>query len=347
MTQTRFSARLAERPGRPARPDQGSPMNGPYHVTGTQEVVVSVPTVVAERDARAFSLRGIIASHPVTAYFVLAFVGAWLFLLPMVLSVDGLGLLGFQVPLPLYAALFILGTYAGPTLGAYVVTGVLEGRAGMRRLFRRYGQWRVGVLPWFLALFGYPLLYLIIGTVMFGATPIRGLLTHPLTFVTTYLPAVLIFPALITWGEEPGWRGFALTRLQAMRGPLVAALVVGLVHGLWHLPVFLLKAGPVALGPWNPVAFIRNTLMIMVFTVIWTWVFNMANGSILIAVMLHASVNATPSWLRSFAPELQAIDQNPILSYALVIGLALLVVVLTRGRLAYKPPAEAPQAEAS
>lgn len=301
---------------------------------------MSVPAAAAEYESRAFPLREAIVRHPVTAYFVLAFAGAWLFLLPMVLSVDGLGLLPYQVPLPLYAALFIIGTFAGPTLAAYVVTGVLEGRAGMRRLFRRYGQWRVGVLPWFLAVFGYPLIYLIVGTIMFGSSPLRGLIANPLAFVTTYLPAILIFPALITWGEEPGWRGFALTRLQTFANPVIASLVVGFVHGIWHLPVFLLKAGPVALGPWDPIVFARNTLMIMFFTIVWTWVFNRAKGSILIAVMLHASVNATPGWVYAFAPELQAIDANPLLGFVLVAVLALLAVVLTRGRLAYKPPAK-------
>jgi uncharacterized protein len=279
--------------------------------------------------------------HPLTAYFVLAFAGSWLFMLPSVLSVDGLALLQFQLPQWMPFALFILATYVGPTLAAYLVTGALEGKPGMLRLFRRYGQWRVGAVPWLIAVFGYPLLLIVTGAILLQGAPLQGLAAKPLTFFTVYLPALLIFPALITWGEEPGWRGFALTRMQMAYHPLVAALTVGFLHALWHLPMYVLVRGPNAAGPWNTGAVLTNTLVIMVFTIFWSWVFNRARGSILIAVLLHASVNATPVWISSFAPELMQNQAVSLVSTAVVLAVAMLVVVLTRGRLGYRKPAEA------
>jgi hypothetical protein len=79
------------------------------------------------------------------SYFVLAFAGAWLFLAPMVLGQDGLGLLPYSVPFWLYVGLFLSATFVGPTMGALVVTSALEGKEGVGRFLRRYGQWRVGL----------------------------------------------------------------------------------------------------------------------------------------------------------------------------------------------------------
>jgi hypothetical protein len=62
------------------------------------------------------------------AFFVLAFGGTWLLFAPIVLGHEGLGLLPYSVPLWLYVALFLAGTFLGPTLAAFVVTAALEGR---------------------------------------------------------------------------------------------------------------------------------------------------------------------------------------------------------------------------
>jgi membrane protease YdiL (CAAX protease family) len=168
-----------------------------------------------------------------------------------------------------------------------------------------------------------------------GATPLQNILTQWSALLTTYLPAMLIFPALITWGEEPGWRGFAQTRLQEHSGALKASLVVGFLHGLWHLPIFLIVNGPVASGPFNLVQFAQNTLTIMIITLIWTSVFNNTNQSILIAVLLHASGNAVGPLMSIWIPEFPQQAQYTVIALYVVIALA--VVVFTKGRLAYQP----------
>jgi CAAX protease family protein len=86
------------------------------------------------------SVQSWLSRHPITAYFLIAFGGTWLLDSPMVLGKDGLGILPFSVPIPLYAILFILGAYAGPTLGSLLVTNALEGKAGVKAFFRRYIQ---------------------------------------------------------------------------------------------------------------------------------------------------------------------------------------------------------------
>ena len=90
-------------------------------------------------------LQSLFASHPLTAYFVLAFGLTWLFAVPLALSRNqGSGLLAYDLSDTAGNALFLLATFSGPTVAALTVTGVTEGRAGMKRLFKRVVQWRVG-----------------------------------------------------------------------------------------------------------------------------------------------------------------------------------------------------------
>jgi membrane protease YdiL (CAAX protease family) len=276
----------------------------------------------------------LIVGHPITAYFALAIIGTWLFQLPMILSSDGLGLIQYQVPFPIFVALFVLSAYVGPTGGAVVVTHALEGGAGVKRFFRRYVQWRVGILPYLIVLFGFPLIWLIALSSQLGLAPLQAAAAQPLAFLTSYLVGVLIFPAIIQWGEEPGWRGFALTRMQQRYSPLMAALVVGLVHGIWHLPNFLMVAGPTAAGPFSPVNFAVNTALITAVSIIFSWVFNRASQSILIAVLIHSSFNATGMWMAGLVPNIPPVAGYVV--YGLYALTALIIAIVTKGRLGYR-----------
>ncbi len=274
-----------------------------------------------------------IKQHPLTAFFTLAFAGTWLLQLPMILGQDGLGLFPFSVPMMLYIILFLLSSFSGPTLAAFLVTNAVDGKEGARKLFRRFGQWRVGLRWYLLVIFGFPILYVLFGSVALRDLPLTDLRANWMTFFSTYLPALLIFPAFITWGEEPGWRGFALTRLQERYHPLVASLIVGFMHGLWHLPIFLLVFGPPALGPFDFAEFATNIVAIMALTIIWTWVFNNAKGSILFAVLLHASLNAAQAWMGSLIPDYPEAAGQIAFGFYIVAALAL--VLVTKGRLGY------------
>jgi len=278
------------------------------------------------------SFRRLLMDYPLVSYFVLAFAGTWLLDLPLVLGKDGLGLLAYRVPFPLFVTLFLLSSYAGPTLAAFLVTAACAGKAGVRQFLRRYVQWRVGIHWYLIVLLGYPVVYLLAASIFLGTAPLNALIHHWPLFFTSYLPAILVFPAIITWGEEPGWRGFALPRLQQKYGPLVGSLVLGFLHGIWHLPAFQL---PFLTGSsFHVLDFAINTLAIMVITIAWTWVFNNVRGSILIAVLLHAAFNANGALIPRLVPAMPLGGQAGLLALALC---TLLIIIFTRGRLSYKP----------
>jgi len=152
------------------------------------------------------------------------------------------------------------------------------------------------------------------------------LLSYPVAFVATF---ILGGPL----GEEPGWRGFALPRLQLLHGPLAGSLILGILWALWHLPLFWS-------GVWTPPTIpniVMFILMIPALTIIMTWVFNNAKGSLLITMLMHASFNTFAN--RIVAPVFPA----PILSeYGLLpvlVGFgatAVVLIAVTRGRLGYQ-----------
>jgi membrane protease YdiL (CAAX protease family) len=272
--------------------------------------------------------------HPIAAYFTFAFAITWALHMPMALGRQGFGIFPYEVPLVLFMILFIVGAIAGPMLGAFIVTNALDGKEGRRKLFRRYGQWRVG-LPWYLlAIFGFPMIFLIIGSIMLGRIPLAEIGANWATFFSPYLIMVLIFPALITWGEEPGWRGFALTRLQEHYHPLWSTVIVGFMHGLWHLPVYTYVSGPIPLGPFSLTGFALNTATTIATAILFTWVFNHAKGSILIAVLIHASLNGTQGWMSVLIPGFPMEAAGKIIQASYFVA-AVIVIVMTRGRLGY------------
>lgn len=288
---------------------------------------------IAEASSRK-SISVWMRQHPFIAYFTLAYAGTWILQMPMVLGSQGLGLFPYAVPDVLFILLFFVSVYTGPTLSAYLVTNALEGKEGRRQLFRRYGQWRVGLIWYALAILGFPIVYLVASSIALGGIPLRDLGANWATFVSTYLMALLIFPAFLTWGEEPGWRGFAQTRMQAYYHPLLVSVIVGFLHALWHLPVFVWVSGPIPLGPFNLQSFAVNTAVTLAFTVIMTWIFNNARGSILIAVLVHGSLNASPAWMKALLPGYSEAAVGKIVM-GIYFATALAVILMTRGRLGY------------
>jgi membrane protease YdiL (CAAX protease family) len=278
-----------------------------------------------------------------TAYFVLAFGLMWLFALPLALSRNhGNGLLDYDLSETAGNVLFLLATFSGPTVAALIVTGMTEGRAGIKRLLKRIVQWRVAPQWYLVALLINLLIWLLAYTALIGPQLLVVAVSNWQLLLTTFLPLIAFGIIIPSIAEEPGWRGFALPRLQQRYGPVVASFVLGALHGLWHLPVLLtVNFGPLPLA--NYVPFMLTAVFA---TFIYTWVYNNTGGSILLAILLHAASNAASQWLgtllsesglqppqEGFAGFLATTNWINVIAYGLV---ALLLIVATRGRLGYR-----------
>ncbi|MBP1468296.1 CPBP family intramembrane metalloprotease [Candidatus Chloroploca sp. M-50] len=186
-------------------------------------------------------------------------------------------------------------------LPAWIVWNVFSRRRGVRDLLRTLAAWRAPPI-WYLVALLLPVIISLLGLALLAllgqplppwprTEPMRELL--PL-LVTTFVATLLYGGPL---GEEAGWRGFALPRLQAHHSPLVASLLLSVVWGLWHVPLHLQGVYHGIFPDGLPGILLRIVITIPT-TVLFTWFFNRTKGNLWLVVLLHTAVNNTAGfWL--------------------------------------------------
>ena len=173
--------------------------------------------------------------HSVISYFGLVFLISWGGIL-LVVGPQGLRATAGDVTRLL--PLVLLVNFAGPPIAGILMTTLVHGRPGLRDLRERLTRWRVGPRWYAIALLTAPLLVLVILLLLRVASP-----TYQLGILTTPDKASLLAIG-IGWGllgggllEELGWTGFAVPALRRRYGSLTTGTIVGLLWGLWHLPI--------------------------------------------------------------------------------------------------------------
>ncbi len=299
-----------------------------------------IPAVTTATPVGVPALKGWISRHPVLAYLALAYAVCWtIFLFPL-LSRGGLGILPLDAP-PV-EVFILLVSVVGLAGSAFVITAIVDGRSGVRLLASRLVRWRVGIQWYAVALFGLLVTALIGTCVVYGVAPITAL-QRQAPLLVGYLFQIVLVAALVNLWEETGWTGFMFTRLQPRFGTFVAALLVAPCFGGIHLPLLFVTDGLTTgkVPPQEIPLFI--VLLLAAFSipvrVIAAWLYNNAKGSLLIMGLFHASLGAVagPVLLPYLVPQGANLTFEVYGSFAV---LALLLVVLTLGRLSYKPSAE-------
>jgi membrane protease YdiL (CAAX protease family) len=252
-----------------------------------------------ERRTRMSAVR----RHPLVVFFVLAYALSWW---PWILYAFDLS------PLP------IVGF--GPFLAAIVVLAVSRGKAGVMALLRRMVRWRVSPV-WYAVALLLPIAITVAATVLnvlFGAQAPSSAELSGWTGLVPGFFVLLLVPGFGGAWEEPGWRGYALPRLQVGRSALLASLILGLLWAFWHLP--LMVVGEVN---WSDI------VLVIAASVVFAWVFNSASGSVLIAMVMHAMNNTISGSF--FGPMFSGADsvRESWLLAALWVAVAIVVVVAT------------------
>lgn len=175
----------------------------------------------------------------------------------------------------------------GPLFAALIVLAFL-GWSDVKDFLRRIVQWRVG-FNWYAIVLFLPV------AITAGAIALNLLIgTQPPTWERipslSELPGTFLFILLfIGLGEEPAWRGFALPRLQKGRSALAASLILGILHIVWHWPLFGLEYDSTNIVPW--------VVGVLGFTIISTWIYNHTQGNLLLPPLFHTSVNVSAKYL--------------------------------------------------
>jgi len=256
-------------------------------------------------------------------FFVVAFGWSWLLWLPSVVITvtDNRSLMYwmYDVDMSIGLGLVAIGgvvSTLGPLVAAFAVTGITEGREGVRKLWRRFWDLR---LPgaWLLVSLVAPFLLVVVPRLI--VVP----LGYPLYLGWAAQPFMVLGWVLNNFtrsggmSEEFGWRGYALPRLQARWSAVVSSIVLGAIWAVWHVPLWFL-AGSSQQGTSFWLFLVNQILM----SVLYTWVANNARGSILVAVVFHAAANTVAQMFPGSADNL---------FYWLVLGLTVVVVVLVYG----------------
>lgn len=277
------------------------------------------------------------ARHPVTAYLVLAFTFAWISLVPLLLSTRGFGVLPIELPVTFFNS---LASFVGLALPAFLVTAATDGKAGVQDLLWRCLRWRVGVQWYLIALLGLFVAVIVAAIPFAGMVPLQMFVQKWELLFTVFLPGVVVPFLLINLPEEVGWTSLQ-ARLQTRHGSVVASLMVALPFALIHLPAYFVSGWivdeklPLSIVLFNVGV---TAVFALFFRPLIMWLYNGTGGSLLIVGLFHSAFNMmsgqqiTPAFVPSVEPSVLNL---------LVVGVtavvAILITVVTRGRLGRKP----------
>lgn len=259
-------------------------------------------------------MKGIITkAGSIPAFVMLAYAISWGWMFPLAATgqVVRAGV-GWPTTLP---------ALAGPLLAAVMVTTAVRGRQRLHALLARLVRWR---LPWrWWAATVSPLAFL---TIALGVAAVTTTAPAAADFGkysglrATGALLVAITVVLLSFGEEAGWRGFALPALQRQYGALTAALVLTPIWAVWHLPFFFTVA---TYRDFPLPGYVGFFFGLACGSIVLTWLYNGTGGSVLACAVWHGLFNLATGTVAATGL-LQAITSTCVyLQALLLVGLEL------------------------
>jgi len=283
------------------------------------------------------TIKAFINRHAVLTYYAVVFAISWGGLL--VLAGPG-GVPGTQEQVEALFPFMLLVLFAGPSIAGPLLTMLVDGRAGLRDLGARLLRWQVSVRWYVIALLFAPLL---VAAVLFVLS----------LFSPAYLPGILntsdklsLLLFGIAWGligggflEELGWTGFAVPKLRRQYSAITTALIVGILWGVWHILIAFWSSGSLA-GEESVAIFVIGFLAFYLgalpaYRILMVWVYDRTK-SLLVAMLMHASLSASTLILQPVATGIPYLTWNLVLS-AVLWGIVAAVAVASRGRITHPP----------
>lgn len=220
-------------------------------------------------------------------FVVLAFASSWICWVPVAAADHGIGF----APSTATSLLVVLGTF-GPFCAAATMVARTAGHSGLGKFLSQALRWKANPL-WYaaalLAPFAIRMTVITLHVMKGGTYPDLTNLSMWMAIPSTFLIVLLIGGPT---GEEFGWRGFLLQRMQSKIGLIAASLVIGLIASCWHIPLFFITGTAQSHLPF-PLFAVRTIAL----SVISTWLYNGTRRSLLFVLLFHASQNTWPNTL--------------------------------------------------
>jgi membrane protease YdiL (CAAX protease family) len=246
----------------------------------------------------------LVSRYPLITFFVLAYALAWWIWILYAFNLTFLG--------PIFAL--------GPFLAAIIVTALTRGKAGLKALLSRMVRWRVG-LGWYAAVLLLPVAVYVVAVslnILLGASASTAEQFGSWYLIFPLFAYSLLFPLSGAFGEELGWRGYALPRVQGHVSALSAALIIGVIQTAWHLPLFMSDRST------PPVPLIAGYMGLGILA---TWVFNNTRGSVLMTMLLHASFNTNAGFFGEMFTGADLVRMSWLLAAGWCVAAIVVVVV--------------------
>jgi uncharacterized protein len=217
-------------------------------------------------------------------YFAIAYILSWTIWFPLYGHV--FGITGLPI-LPFHHGIGGLG----PLVAAVLTTWIYYKTNGVKRLLKQC--FKIWPFIYLLIALTSPFILAFIASVVnyiVDTIPIKmsGLLTTK-EFPNLNLATIFIYNLVFFgFGEEVGWRGFALPRLQEKYKALAASLILTVFWALWHWPLFFYRPGYTTMGLAGILGWVFS---LFTGSVLLTWLFNSSRGSILICAFFHSTID--------------------------------------------------------
>ena len=252
------------------------------------------------------------SDKPLVLFFVIAFGLAWILMsLPVA---QNYGLLAEDLPLEL---LLIIGSWV-PNIAAFIVIGfVIKRKGGIKNLLLGWTKWNMHPAWYLLALSPVLFGFIVIGlySMIYGYSPSTGLFSEPVEF----LGLLVLITITGAMGEELGWRGFALPRLQSKMSAFQASVILGILWSLWHLPLWFAGLG------FETIPFWAYMVIGISFSILITAACNSTNGSLVAASLFHLFLNVSVNMIDNKA--------LPLLSAVFVLAAVITIALLGKEKL--------------
>lgn len=218
--------------------------------------------------------------------------------------------------------LFEIGAFM-PSIMAIILTAFFYGSNGIKGLLKKLIIWRANPLFYVFVLF-YSLAYYIIPIWICNITGSSYKLSISVNFYNVLINFLLIMLLGGPLEEELGWRGFLLPKLQSKLNSVYSSIFVGIFWACWHLPLFFIR-GTSQYGS----SFSFFIIFCIAISILFTWVYNRTNGSLLFPILFHTSVNVTGTLLsyNSLAYLAKSFNKYTVITVMLQLVFVLFVIL--------------------